>query len=104
MRKIIFATLTLFLMASSCAATLGYKYYGMSGVDYSKGTLVGKTPSDDVSFNYCRPLSIEHPNPEDPAHPTITEQRRCVVLDIDEFSKMANELVVAREKLKACKP
>jgi hypothetical protein len=79
--------LLLGLFITGCAG-FAYRNYGMDGVDYSQGTLVGDVSSNDVPFSRCAPgPQIKHP---------------CTVLFSPEFYAMKQELLDTRQKLKEC--
>lgn len=65
-----------------------YKYYGMYGIDYSKGTLLGEKPEDDLAFSKCEPSS--------------TSKYPCVIMFAPEFMKMKQDYLDTQKKLELC--
>lgn len=75
------------LLMVGCAG-FSYKYYGIDGVDYSKGMLLGDVPENDLPFNVCEPnATVKHP---------------CVVLKADEFFKLKEDYEQTKQRLKDC--
>lgn len=69
-------------------AGFSYRYYGLEGADYSRGTLLGKEPADDLSFTICEPtFFVKHP---------------CIVIKASEFYKMKLDYEDTIQKLKEC--
>lgn len=74
-------------MLTSCSS-FAYKYYGLSGADFSRGTLLGDKPENDLPFGRCEPNS--------------TLKNPCVVLFAEEFFKLKLDFTDTQNKLKAC--
>ncbi len=68
------------LFLNACS-THNYHYYGMEGMDYSKGKMLGPTEADDLPFSACEP----------------SEEDRfvCILMFSKEFFDM-------KERLEAC--
>jgi len=75
------------IVCMGCAG-FSYKYYGLSGMDYSKGKLLGPDEGHDLDFYVCQP--------------TPSVQNPCVVMKATEFFKMKQEHEELRQKLKTC--
>lgn len=77
----------------ACLLLLGctsfaYRYYGLAGVSYSQGTLLGPKERDDLPFNHCAPNDqTQHP---------------CVIMFAKDFFAFKQEYEDLRVKLKAC--
>lgn len=79
-----------FIIAILCMGCAGfsYKYYGMNGMDYSKGKLLGPDEKQDLDFYVCAPSpAVKNP---------------CVIMKATEFFKMKQEHEDMRERLKTC--
>lgn len=75
------------LFLCGCAGW-SYKYYGLSGVDYSRGILLGDKPANDLPFTTCEPnASTKNP---------------CVILKADEFFKLKLDYEDTKQKLQDC--
>lgn len=75
-------------MALLGCAGFSYRYYGLGDVDYTKGTLLGDKPENDLPFATCEPsVSSKHP---------------CVVLKADEFFRFKQDYQDTQNKLKEC--
>lgn len=77
----------------SCLFLLGcagfsYRYYGLSGVSYESGILLGPKPKDDIPFSACAP------NPEN--------KNPCVVMFAKEFFALKLDYEDTKQKLKEC--
>jgi len=71
----------------SCALA-GVKYYGLSGVDFNTGKLMGHKAKDDLPFSVCAPVG-NNPYP-------------CVVMMVKDFYDMKREYEDIRQKLIDC--
>lgn len=76
-----------FLISACAGVSWNYKYYGMDLVSYD-GTLLGKTPADDLSFHLCQP--------DDKV------KGKCVVMLVDEFERLRMDKAREDEQLKDC--
>lgn len=65
-----------------------YKYYGMRGMDYATGTLLGEKEADDLPFNKCQPTS--------------TSSNPCVVIFAPTFFKLRQDYEDTKIKLAEC--
>jgi hypothetical protein len=77
----------------SCAS-FAFKYYGLAGIRYEDGTLLGPKPENDLPFSSCAPTSqVKNP---------------CVVMFAAEFFKMKTDYEDTKQRLKdleaTCKP
>jgi len=79
------ALVSLILMA--CAGA-GFKYYGMQGVSFENGTLLGPTSVDDLPFSRCMPNNLSK-NP-------------CIVMFASEFFALKQDYEDVKQKLKDC--
>lgn len=79
-----------FMIAIVCMGCAGfsYKYYGMNGMDYSKGKLLGPDEGQDLDFYVCQP--------------TPASKNPCVIMKTTEFFKMKLEHEDMKNKLKEC--
>lgn len=75
------------LMVCSCAG-FAYHYYGMDGVSYKDGVLLGPNPKDDIPFTRCEPSSNDK-------HP-------CVVMFAKEFFALKLDYMDTQTKLSDC--
>ena len=75
------------LLLTGCAS-FAYKNYGMEGVNFSEGSLLGPKPEQDLPFSHCEPTAAK-------PHP-------CTVMFSDEFSAFKLDYLDTKEKLKAC--
>jgi hypothetical protein len=79
--------LILGVLVTGCAG-LTYKNYGMSGVDYSKGMLLGADAKDDLPFSKCAPgPQVKFP---------------CTIMFAADFYAMKRELLELRTALQTC--
>jgi hypothetical protein len=79
---------TAFLMLGCVGAKFPYRYYGLGEADFTKGTLLGPTPSDDVPFVSCAPLGISH--------------FPCVVIKAEDFFKLKQDYLDLQLNLDSC--
>lgn len=75
------------LSLMGCAG-LTFKYYGLSGVIYDHGMLLGPKPQDDLPFSKCAP-SASSKNP-------------CVVMFATDFFALKQDYEDTQQKLKDC--
>jgi hypothetical protein len=81
-----------FLAGFACCALLfgcagfSFKYYGLDGVVYMNGKLLGPKPEDDLPFTVCEP----RPNAQHP----------CVVMMTSDFFKYKLEFEDTQNRLK----
>ena len=75
------------LILAACA-TFPYKYYGLSGVTYTNGTLLGPVAADDLPFSNCAPTAAD-------AHP-------CVVMFAQDFFAFKQDYQDTQNKLEEC--
>jgi hypothetical protein len=78
-------TLACFLF--SCA-NFAFKYYGLAGATYDKGTLQGPNASDDLPFSKCAP-NAESKFP-------------CVVMFTKDFLAFKQDYEDTKQKLSDC--
>jgi hypothetical protein len=76
-----------------CAAMVGcagfsYHYYGMSGVSFEQGMLLGPSVNDDLPFSSCAPNS--------------QSKFPCVVMLTKDFFAFKLDYEDLKAKLKAC--
>lgn len=69
-------------------AGFSYRYYGLQGVGYEHGTLLGPKESDDLPFSKCSPNG-ESKNP-------------CVVMFTKDFFAFKLDYEDTKQKLKEC--
>ncbi len=69
-------------------AGFGYKYYGLEGVRYSDGKLLGETAEDDLPFERCEP--------------SVKESFPCIVMFSAEAYRLKQDLLDTRQKLSDC--
>lgn len=75
-----------------CACTsVSWHYYGMNGVDYSHGMLLGPGPKDDLPFSRCSP-----------GNGRDGFQHKCVVMFVDEFFRFKTEYEDLKTRLSEC--
>lgn len=77
--------------------SFGYKYYGISEVDWETGKILGPKPADDLPFSACKPLEIA-----DPATGQIKLKHQCVIMFSSEFFEMKKEHESLKIKLINC--
>lgn len=75
------------LFVVGCAGA-GFRYYGLSGVNYNDGILMGPKEKDDLPFSRCAPTGNE-------AYP-------CVVMFAKEFFALKLDYEDTKQKLKEC--
>jgi hypothetical protein len=75
----------IFLM--SCAG-MTVKYYGMAGVIYEHGKLLGPKDKDDLPFSKCAP--------------TATSKNPCVVMFATDFHKLKQDYQDTKMRLIEC--
>ena len=75
------------LLMIGCAG-FAYRYYGMSGVFYQNGVLLGPKPSDDLPFERCAP--------------TATSRNPCVVMFANEFFSLKTDYETTKRRLSEC--
>ena len=73
---------------AGCASFTSVRYYGLDGMDYSKGTLLGPTPMEDIPFVKCSPTDVD--------------KSPCVILTASEFFRLRRELEETKAKLQRC--
>lgn len=75
------------LLLLSCGGA-SFHYYGLRGVQYEQGTLLGPKEGDDIPFSRCQP----------------TEQVRnpCIVMFAVDFYALKQDYQDTKSKLKAC--
>lgn len=72
-----------------CAgAVFPYRNYGLDGLDYSKGRLLGPEPKDDLDFSKCTPSEAN-------AHP-------CTIMFWEDFQKMKLDYKDMANRLRKC--
>lgn len=77
-----------FLIAGCAGATFAYKYYGIDGVRYDQGKLLGPKPENDIPFDRCQPTSqVKTP---------------CIVMFTGEFLKLKQDYMDTQNKLQSC--
>ncbi len=75
------------LMIVGCAGA-GFRYYGLSAVNYNDGMLLGPKPKDDIPFSACAPVGND-------AYP-------CVVMFSKEFFALKQDYEDTKQRLKEC--
>lgn len=68
-----------------------YKYYGLAPADGEtelKGKLIAHDPKDNLPLSVC--------TPDDQV------KGKCVVLLIDEFNRLQNDIIDCQDRLKVC--
>ncbi len=75
------------LCVCSCAG-FAYHYYGIDGVSYKDGTLLGPTPKDDIPFSSCEP--------------TAADKHPCVIMFAKEFFALKQDYQDTQTKLSDC--
>lgn len=71
----------------ACAGA-GYRYYGLDGVSYEQGRLLGPKEADDLPFSNCQPnQTTKHP---------------CVVMFANEFFELKQDYEDTKQKLSDC--
>lgn len=81
------AFLLLGALVTGCAS-FSYKYYGLNGVSYEQGKLLGPKPELDRPFSDCAPNG-EHKNP-------------CVVMFADDFFQLRKDFDQTKMELDDC--
>lgn len=83
-----------FLVGLTCGvllwgcASFAFKYYGLEGVTYSDGKLLGPKPENDLPFSRCEP--------------TPKERHPCVVLFTPEFKAFKTDYESCKTQLSDC--
>lgn len=75
-------------LATASCASFAFKYYGLDGVSYADGKLLGPEPKDDLPFSRCEP---------DPG-----DKGKCVVMFGSEFFALKLDYQDTKNKLKRC--
>lgn len=76
---------------AGCASTFVYKYYGLDGVSYKEGKLLGPKPEFDRSFSECQPEEAVDPNTGEKKF-----KHKCAVMFIP-------EVIAWRKDYESCK-
>lgn len=83
-----------FLVGLTCGvllwgcASFAFKYYGLEGVSYSEGKLLGPKPENDLPFSACAPDSaVKH---------------KCVVMFTTEFKAFKTDYDGCKTQLSDC--
>lgn len=63
-------------------------YYGLQGVNYNDGVLLGPKPKDDLPFSKCAPIG--------------NEAQPCIVMFSQEFFALKQDYLDTKQKLKDC--
>ena len=75
------------VLLAGCASFI-YRSYGLEGVSYKDGTLLGPKPADDLPFSTCEPTEgVKHP---------------CVVMLAEEFFAFKLDYQDTQDRLKQC--
>ena len=69
-------------------AHFAYRFYGISGVSYENGTLLGPDPSQDIPFSTCAPTALD--------------KSPCVVMLSRDFFALRADFQDTQNALKAC--
>ncbi len=85
-RAFIFGFAFCFVLVACSAAS--FRYYGLEGVSYQEGKLLGPKPKDDLPFSMCAP--------------TAAVRNPCVVLFATEFFALKQDYLDTKQKLKEC--
>ena len=80
-------TLGILVCLAACSAA-GFKYYGLDGVDYRSGTLLGPKPKDDLPFYRCEP--------------DASKKHKCVIMFTADFFALKQDYEDVKMRLKAC--
>jgi len=75
------------LILVGCAG-FTFRYYGLEGVRYEDGKLLGAEPKDDLPFSACAPDG--------------RVKQKCVVMFVSEFFKLKTDYEDTKEQLKQC--
>jgi len=75
------------LLVVGCAG-FSHRYFGLMGVFYDQGTLLGPKPKDDLPFKACAPN-------EDSKNP-------CVVMFARDFFALKADYESTKQRLKEC--
>lgn len=75
------------LLLVGCAG-FAYHYYGLEGVTYTNGKLLGPKPQDDLPFSNCEP--------------TAQDKHPCVVMFAKDFFAFKLDYEDTQQKLKEC--
>lgn len=75
------------LLLIGCAG-FTYRYYGLKGVVYDHGTLLGPSDKDDLPFSKCAPNALS-------SFP-------CVVMFTKDFFAFKTDYEDSKQKLKEC--
>lgn len=79
--------LILGILVTGCAG-FSYRYYGLDDADYSRGTLRGPKPEQDLKFERCAPSQASK-------HP-------CVVMFATEFFRFKQDYEDTKQRLIEC--
>lgn len=76
-----------------CALMVGcsafaFKYYGLDGVTYENGKLLGPKPQDDLPFSQCAP--------------TAADKHPCVVMFAKDFFAFKQDYLDLQDQLNEC--
>ena len=86
--RFVFALGILAGLALSGCAGFAFRYYGLDGVSYADGVLLGPKPENDLPFSSCAP--------------TDAVKRPCVVMFAKEFFAFKADYQDTKDKLKQC--
>ena len=78
----------LFFVVLSCGSTFDYRWYGLQLDSYENGKLLGPEPEEDLNIKVCKPDEVE--------------QGKCVVILIDEFNRIVEDVIILKKRLEAC--
>jgi len=75
------------LLLAGCAS-FSFKYFGLEGVTYSDGKLLGPKPENDLPFSACAP--------------DATVKHKCVVMFTTEFKAFKTDYEDCKTQLSDC--
>lgn len=81
----------------ACAGA-GVKYYGMDGVRFEEGKLLGPEPKYDLPFSQCKPDEI--PDPENPGK--VKLKHKCTVMFSKDFFSFKRDYEDCKMRLTEC--
>ena len=75
------------ILLCSCSAWT-FHYYGLDGMDYSKGSLLGASVTEDLPFSVCTPTQVD--------------KSPCIIMLAKDFYAMKQEYQDTVMRLREC--
>jgi hypothetical protein len=76
------------LLLGCAGAAFNYRYFGLQGVTYTQGVLLGPKESQDIPFSACEP--------------GLASRSTCVVMLAKDFFALKQDYEDTQQRLKEC--